>query len=108
MPLWVTLAATGAEVSRVLSTARVVEEEPLEVSLTVRRGPFGLPGAEIIEPLAPARIAVARAVEASVGLAARGDPDRHDAVPPWPAYVPRADPGRLRRAGAVPRDPCGA
>ena len=58
MPLWVTLAATGAEVSRVLSTTRVVEEEPLEVSLTVRRGPFGLPGAEIIEPLAPARIAV--------------------------------------------------
>lgn len=51
-PAWVYLAARGARVRRTLHADRVVEDEPLEASIEVTRGPWGLPGAELIDPLA--------------------------------------------------------
>jgi uncharacterized protein (DUF58 family) len=55
---WVSLAAAGATVSRRLESARVVEEEPLAATVEVTRGPWGLPGAEVLDPLVEERIEV--------------------------------------------------
>src|SRR5271157_335452 len=46
-PLWVRVAARGSGLTRTLQTHRVVEDEPLELTLTVRRGRLGLPGGEV-------------------------------------------------------------
>jgi uncharacterized protein (DUF58 family) len=51
-PTWVALIARGARIERRLGAERVVEDEPLEVTLEVRAGVFGLPGAEVRDPLA--------------------------------------------------------
>ncbi len=51
-PVWVWLAARGATVARRLEQDNVVEGEPLEATLELRGGPFGLPGAEVRDPLA--------------------------------------------------------
>ena len=56
--LWVSLAARGVGVSRELGARRVVEEEPLEVRVTVRTGRVGLPGGLLDDPLLDARAAV--------------------------------------------------
>jgi uncharacterized protein (DUF58 family) len=50
------LAARPATVSRKLQVERVVELEPLEAMIEVRRGVLGLPGAELHDPLASAPI----------------------------------------------------
>lgn len=50
-PAWVALCARGADVRRRLGERRVLEDEPLEVTIEVRRGLLGLPGAEILDPL---------------------------------------------------------
>ena len=52
VPAWVSLAGRGASLSRTLHADRVLEGQPLEATLEIRHGRFGLPGAEIIEPLA--------------------------------------------------------
>jgi len=52
VPAWVALSASGATVGRRLHADRVVEEQPLEATIVVRRGPLGLPGAAIRDPLA--------------------------------------------------------
>jgi uncharacterized protein (DUF58 family) len=51
-PAWVALAARGASIERRLDSDRVVEEEPIEATIEVRRGPWGLPGAAVLDPLA--------------------------------------------------------
>ena len=51
-PGWVLLCARGARVRRRLSTQRVIEDEPLEAAIEVRRGRLGLPGAAIWDPIA--------------------------------------------------------
>ena len=51
-PAWVWLAARPATVTRKLQVERVVEMEPLEAMIEVRRGWLGLPGAELRDPLA--------------------------------------------------------
>lgn len=51
-PAWVALAARGATIERQLDSDRVVEEEPIEATIEVQRGPWGLPGAAVIDPLA--------------------------------------------------------
>jgi uncharacterized protein (DUF58 family) len=61
-PLWVSAAAAGATVSRQLESARVVEDEPLTATIEVTRGPWGLPGAEVLDPLLEAPIAVGEAL----------------------------------------------
>jgi uncharacterized protein (DUF58 family) len=51
-PVWVALAAQGATIERMLDSERVVEDEPIEATIEVRRGPWGLPGASVVDPLA--------------------------------------------------------
>lgn len=51
-PAWVHLAARDATIERVLDSDRVVEEEPIEATIEVSRGHWGLPGAAVIDPLA--------------------------------------------------------
>jgi uncharacterized protein (DUF58 family) len=51
-PAWVHLAARGATIDRHLDSDRVVEEEPIEATIEVRRGNWGLPGAAVLDPLA--------------------------------------------------------
>jgi uncharacterized protein (DUF58 family) len=50
-PAWVVLAAQGASIERTLDSQRVVEEEPIEATIEVRRGHWGLPGAAVVDPL---------------------------------------------------------
>jgi uncharacterized protein (DUF58 family) len=58
-PAWVWTCARGADAHRVLSAERVVEEQPLEASIEVRRGRLGLPGAEVIDPFTGSRLDLA-------------------------------------------------
>jgi len=51
-PAWVHLAARDASIERALDSDRVVEEEPIEATIEVTRGHWGLPGAAVIDPLA--------------------------------------------------------
>lgn len=51
-PAWVHLAARDARIERHLDSDRVVEEEPIEATIEVSRGPWGLPGAAVLDPLA--------------------------------------------------------
>jgi uncharacterized protein (DUF58 family) len=51
-PAWIWIAARGARVDRELHADRVVEEEPLEATIEVSRGRWGLPGGELHDPLA--------------------------------------------------------
>jgi uncharacterized protein (DUF58 family) len=55
-PAWISLAARGARLHRRLHAARVVEEQPIEATIEVRRGLCGLPVAEILDPLAGAPV----------------------------------------------------
>jgi uncharacterized protein (DUF58 family) len=48
---WVWTALRGAHVWRQLASERVVEGEPLEALVTLRRGALALPGAEVRDPL---------------------------------------------------------
>ena len=50
-PAWVVLAAHGASIERTLDSQRVIEEEPIEATIEVRRGHWGLPGAAVMDPL---------------------------------------------------------
>jgi uncharacterized protein (DUF58 family) len=51
-PAWVQLAARAAGIERQLNSARVIEDEPIEATIEVSRGHWGLPGAAVIDPLA--------------------------------------------------------
>jgi len=57
-PAWVSLAAGGASIERKLESERVVEDEPIEATIEVRRGPWGLPGAAVEDPLAGEPISI--------------------------------------------------
>lgn len=49
-PAWVLASAHGAHTVRELQADRVVEGEALTATIVVRRGPLGLPGAEVVDP----------------------------------------------------------
>src|SRR5579884_3997422 len=51
-PAWVWLAARPVTLRRRLDAERVIEEEPLEATIELRRGRLGLPCAELDDPLA--------------------------------------------------------
>lgn len=51
-PAWVQLAARAAGIERRLDSDRVVEDEPIEATIEVSRGHWGLPGAAVLDPLA--------------------------------------------------------
>ncbi|MFL5859749.1 MAG: DUF58 domain-containing protein [Solirubrobacteraceae bacterium] len=55
IPAWLWLAARGASTHRQLPAERVIEEEPVEAIIEVRRGLLGLPGAEVIDPFTDTR-----------------------------------------------------
>jgi len=57
-PAWVWAAARGAHAQRSLQAERVVEEQPLQATIEVRRGHLGLPGAEVLDPLAGTRVSL--------------------------------------------------
>lgn len=61
-PGWVLLAARSGRVTRRLSVRRVVEEEPFEATIEIRRGLLGMPGAVLIDPLAGSSIPVGDAL----------------------------------------------
>jgi uncharacterized protein (DUF58 family) len=107
-PAWVWLAARGAATQRHLPAERVIEEEPVEATIEVRRGRLGLPGAEVVDPftgsrfeltgeLSPLRGDRTTSVRVSSRFARRG----LHRLPP-PALTVR-DPLELARAEAVSR-----
>jgi uncharacterized protein (DUF58 family) len=57
-PAWIRLAARGATVQRRLHAERVVEDEPLEATIEVTRGAWGLPGGALLDPLAARPVAL--------------------------------------------------
>jgi len=57
-PAWVWVTAAGAETQRRLLAERVVEEDLLEATIEVRRGPLGLPGAVVVDPFTGSRLEV--------------------------------------------------
>jgi uncharacterized protein (DUF58 family) len=58
-PAWVWLAARGAATQRQLPAERVIEDEPVDATIEVRRGPLGLPGAQVVDPFTGARFDLA-------------------------------------------------
>ena len=107
-PAWVWLAARGAATQRHLPAERVIEDEPVEATIEVRRGRLGLPGAEVVDPftgsrfeltgeLSPVRGDRTTSVRVSSRFARRG---LHRL--PAPALTVR-DPLELTRAEAVSR-----
>ncbi|HEY2160668.1 MAG TPA: DUF58 domain-containing protein [Solirubrobacteraceae bacterium] len=99
IPAWIRLAARGSSVSRRIHGDRVVEEQPLEATIEVRRGPLGLPGGEVLDEFAGAALA----------LTARG-------APPHPggssslrvvARFPRRGRRRFEPPELAVRDPLG-
>ena len=103
VPAWVYLAATSAHVERRLLADRVVEGEPVEAMIEVTRGPLGLPGGEVRDPLAGMPVSVSRPLSIITGACEGGGPGRR----PLPA--PRAAPARAAgargRRHARARDP---
>jgi uncharacterized protein (DUF58 family) len=58
-PAWVWASASGARAERHLQAERVVEEQPLEATIEVRRSHLGLPGAEVVDPFTGSRLELA-------------------------------------------------
>jgi uncharacterized protein (DUF58 family) len=56
---WVSLGSRGLRVRRTLSARRVVEDEPLEVTLDIRAGTLPLPTGRLVDPLLGAPVALA-------------------------------------------------
>ncbi len=54
--LWVSAGARGARVTRTLGARRVIEEQPLTISLDVSAGRLGLPPSAVADPLLPAPV----------------------------------------------------
>jgi uncharacterized protein (DUF58 family) len=67
-PAWVWISARGARAQRRLSAERVIEDEPLEATIEITRGPLGLPGAEVYDPFTGARTEVAGLLSAVLGV----------------------------------------
>ena len=73
-PAWVWTCARGSDAQRRLSAERVVEQEPLEASIDVRRGRLGGLGRfEVIDPFTGSRLDLAGPLSALRG-------DRHASV----------------------------
>ena len=90
-PAWLALAARGASVQRRVEADRVVEHQPLETTIEVRRGPLGLPGAEIFDPVTGASVSMRAPLSlisggrwANVCIVARFERrGRKHLAPPW-------------------------
>jgi uncharacterized protein (DUF58 family) len=51
-PAWVWLASRSARIERRLHAVTAIEDEPVEATIAISRGPLGLPGAQVVDPLA--------------------------------------------------------
>lgn len=71
-PLWVYASARGATIDRRLAADRVLEGEPVEATVAVQRGLLGLPGGEILDPLAGRPVPLGRSLSPIRG-GARGE-----------------------------------
>jgi uncharacterized protein (DUF58 family) len=67
--LWVWACARGATVERRLVAERVLEDQPVEAMIEVHRGPLGLPGGEVLDPLAGAPVSLSRPLSLLSGRA---------------------------------------
>ena len=98
------LAARSAQIERRLDSERVVEDEPIEATIEVHRGHWGLPGAAVIDPLAGKPIPL----HAPMSLISGGRSASVRIVACFPRRgIRRIDPpssGRGRRARARPGD----
>lgn len=104
-PAWVWCAVRGASATRVLAAHRVVEDQPLQARIEVRRSVLGLPGAEVIDPFTEARFALSGPLspirggrKASVDVTARF-PRRGEHLLPEPT-LQVSDPLELARVSA--------
>ena len=102
-------AAKGAATQRQLPAERVIEDEPVDATIEVRRGRLGLPGAEVVDPFTGSRFELSgelspvkgdRTTNVRVQLAVR--PPR-PAPPARPPALTVRDPLDLTRAEAVSR-----
>ncbi|HEY1567250.1 MAG TPA: DUF58 domain-containing protein [Solirubrobacteraceae bacterium] len=107
-PAWVWLAARGAATERRLPAERVIEDEPVEAEIEVRRGLLGLPGAEVVDPFTGSRFELTSELSAMRGdrttrvrVSSRFARRGLHRLPP-PALTVR-DPLDLARADAVSR-----
>jgi uncharacterized protein (DUF58 family) len=66
-PAWVSASAHSARVTRRLLTDRVLEGEPVEAMIEVRRGRLGLPGGEVLDPLAGTPVSLSRPLSLTAG-----------------------------------------
>ena len=66
-PAWVLIAARGTVLRRRVTSHRAVEDEPLEAIIDIRRGWFGLPGADLDDPLAGTSLSMADALSVVTG-----------------------------------------
>jgi uncharacterized protein (DUF58 family) len=66
-PLWVSASARSATVERRLLADRVIEGEPVEAMIEVCRGPLGLPGGEVLDPLAGTPVSLNRPLSLIAG-----------------------------------------
>jgi uncharacterized protein (DUF58 family) len=64
---WVLAAARGATLRRRTDVHRAVENEPLESVIELHRGWFGLPGAQVYDPLAGTTVSVAEPLSVLAG-----------------------------------------
>jgi uncharacterized protein (DUF58 family) len=105
-PAWLWLAARGAATQRHLPAERMIEDEPVDATIEVRRGALGLPGGQVVDPFTGARFDLSEelspvkgerttSVRVSSRFARRG---LHQL--PAPALTVR-DPLELARAEAV-------
>jgi uncharacterized protein (DUF58 family) len=62
VPPWIWLAARDAHATRTLEVDRVVEEQPLEARIDVRRGLLGLPGGEVVDELAGGAVSLSESL----------------------------------------------
>lgn len=62
VPPWIWLASLSTAVSREVEVDRVLEDQPLEARIEVRGGPLGVPGGEILDPLAGGSIGLSSAL----------------------------------------------
>lgn len=88
-PAWIWLALRHGTVSRRIEAGEIVEQQPVEAILSVRRGRLGLPGAEIHDPMAAeplrllAPVSARRAKPSELRLVARFERrGRHRLDPP--------------------------
>jgi uncharacterized protein (DUF58 family) len=58
IPPWIWLASRSTSVRRSLETDQVLEDQAIEALIEVRGGPLGVPGGEIVDPLAGGSIAL--------------------------------------------------